>query len=69
MTANKNMFLFWGSGSAPCWKAMIALAEKGLWQGCPNKLIEFSKDEQRGEEVKKLNPRGQVSSIEIRPFS
>ena len=39
---------------------MIVLEEKGLWKGCPNKLLEFSKGEHKSEEVKKLNPRGQV---------
>ena len=60
MAANKDMFFYWGSGSAPCWKAMIVLAEKGLWE-CPNKKIEFSKKEHKGDDVLKLNPRGQVS--------
>ena len=40
---------------------MIVLAEKGLWEGIPNKLLEFSKKEHKGEDVLKLNPRGQVS--------
>ena len=55
------MFFYWGSGSPPCWKAMIVLQEKGLWEGIPNKLLEFSKKEHKGEEVLKMNPRGQVS--------
>ena len=41
---------------------MIVLEEKGLG-GYPNKLIEFSKQEHKGEDVKKLNPRGQVNLI------
>ena len=57
----KDMLLFWGSGSAPCWKPMIALHEKGLWGRVDSKLCEFSKKEHKGEEVLKLNPRGQVS--------
>ena len=40
---------------------MIVLQEKGLWEGIPNKLLEFSKKEHKGEEVLKMNPRGQVS--------
>ena len=35
------------------------LEEKGL-QGYGNKLLSFSKKEHKGEEVLKLNPRGQV---------
>lgn len=61
--ANKNMFLYWGSGSAPCWKVIIALHEKGLWEGCPNKLCEFSKKEHKAEDVMKLNPRGQLPTF------
>lgn len=58
----KNLFLYWGSGSIPCWKAMIALAEKDL-QGYPNKLISFDRNEQRSEEILRLNPRGQVPTF------
>ncbi|XP_062582103.1 glutathione S-transferase A-like [Saccostrea cucullata] len=54
-----NMFLYWGSGSIPCWKAMIVLEEKGFG-GYKNKLIEFSKQEHKGPDVLKLNPRGQM---------
>lgn len=42
---------------------MIVLAEKGLWAGCPNKMVTFSKKEHKEEEVTKLNPRGQVSYL------
>ena len=59
--ATNDMFLYWGSGSAPCWKVIIVLAEKGLWDTCPQKLCEFSKKEHKGDDVLKLNPRGQVS--------
>ena len=58
--SNKKMFLWWGSGSVPCWKVMIALAEKGLWEGLPNKLISFDKEENRGADILAINPRGQV---------
>lgn len=40
---------------------MLVLAEKGLWEGCPNKIISFSNKEHKGEDIMKLNPRGQVS--------
>ena len=42
---------------------MIVLAEKGLWKGIPNKLLEWSKMEHKAEDVLKLNPRGQVSMV------
>merc|ERR1711963_1113167 len=57
-----NMFLFWGSGSPPTWKVMVALEEKGLG-GYPNKLISFSKREHKSPEVLKINPRGQSPSF------
>ena len=63
------MFFYWGSGSPPCWKAMIVLQEKGLWEGIPNKLLEFSKKEHKGEDVLKMNPRGQVSNQKSALFS
>ena len=53
------MFLYWGSGSAPCWKPMIVLEEKQL-SGYGQKLISFSAKEHKSEEIMKLNPRGQV---------
>ena len=40
---------------------MLVLEEKGL-QGYGNKLVSFSKKEHKGEDVLKLNPRGQVGS-------
>ncbi|XP_065941583.1 glutathione S-transferase A-like isoform X4 [Magallana gigas] len=58
----ENMFLFWGSGSIPCWKPMIVLEEKGFG-GYKNKLITFSNKEQKGEDILKLNPRGQVPTF------
>ena len=61
-TMADDMFLFWGSGSVPCWKAMIALDEKGF-RGYKNKLISFDKNEQKGPDVLKFNPRGEVSYL------
>ncbi|VDI14493.1 glutathione S-transferase [Mytilus galloprovincialis] len=58
----ENMFLYWGSGSVPCWKAMIALEEKGF-SGYKNKLISFDNNEMKGEDVLKLNPRGEVPTF------
>jgi len=54
-----EMFLYWGSGSPPCWRPMLVLEEKGL-SGYPNKLLSFEKKEHKSEEVLKWNPRGQV---------
>ena len=41
---------------------MIALSEKGF-KGYPSKLLEFSKKEHKGEEVLKINPRGQLPAF------
>ena len=57
-----DLFLFWSSGSPPCIRLMLALEEKGL-SGYPNKLISFDKQEHKGEDVLKWNPRGQVPTF------
>jgi glutathione S-transferase len=41
---------------------MMALEEKGLG-GYPNKLISFDKQEHKGEDILKWNPRGQVPTF------
>ncbi|XP_048731053.1 glutathione S-transferase A-like isoform X2 [Ostrea edulis] len=56
--AAEDMFLYWGSGSVPCWKAMLALEEKGF-SGYKNKMISFDKKEEKSPEILKLNPRRQ----------
>ncbi|XP_048781100.2 glutathione S-transferase A-like [Ostrea edulis] len=59
---SEKMFLYWGSGSIPCWRPMIVLEEKGL-QNYKHKLIQFSQKEHKSEEVLKLNPRGQMPTF------
>eukprot|EP00111_Clytia_hemisphaerica_P024054 TCONS_00070904-protein len=58
----QNMFLYWGSGSTPCWRAMIVLEEKQL-SGYGQKLVSFSAKEHKSEEIMKINPRGQVPTF------
>ncbi|XP_061672494.1 glutathione S-transferase A-like [Syngnathoides biaculeatus] len=58
----ENMTLFWGSGSAPCWRVMIALEEKNL-RGYNQKLLSFEKMEHKSPEVLAMNPRGQLPSF------
>ncbi|XP_076083023.1 glutathione S-transferase A-like [Mytilus galloprovincialis] len=53
--------LFWGSGSIPCWKPMLVLAEKGI--DYESKQISFSEKGHKGPEVTALNPRGQVPTF------
>ncbi|XP_041361182.1 glutathione S-transferase A-like [Gigantopelta aegis] len=60
--SGENMFLYWGSGSVPCWKAMLALAEKGF-TNYKNKLCSFQKKEHKSEEILALNPRGQLPTF------
>ncbi|KAM9495527.1 glutathione S-transferase A-like [Clarias gariepinus] len=61
----EDMMLYWGSGSPPCWKVLVALEEKNL-QGYHSKLLSFDKGEHKGEEVMKLNPRGQLPTFKHR---
>ncbi|RXN17043.1 glutathione S-transferase A-like protein [Labeo rohita] len=58
----QNIMLYWTSGSPPCWRVMIALEEK-LLQGYKQKHLSFEKNEHKCEEVKALNPRGQVPTF------
>lgn len=56
--------LFWGSGSPPCWRLMIALKEKQVLD-IPQKLLSFDKQEHKSPEVLALNPRGEVRTIGV----
>uniref|UniRef100_UPI00398EC336 glutathione S-transferase A-like n=1 Tax=Pristiophorus japonicus TaxID=55135 RepID=UPI00398EC336 len=60
--ADKTM-LYWGSGSPPCWRIMIALQEKKL-HGVPHKLLSFDKQEHKSLEVLAINPRGQLPTFQ-----
>ncbi|MBN3314642.1 GSTA transferase, partial [Atractosteus spatula] len=61
----KQMLLYWGSGSPPCWRVMITLEEKNL-QGYQNKLLSFEKQEHKSKDVMDINPRGQYSTFYIK---
>jgi glutathione S-transferase len=56
-----KIFVYWASGSPPCWRVMLALEEKGV--PYESKLLQFSKNEQKSEEVLKWNPRGQLPTV------
>ncbi|XP_041361094.1 glutathione S-transferase A-like [Gigantopelta aegis] len=60
--AGDKLFLYWGSGSIPCWKAMLVLEEKGF-HGYKNKLCSFQKKEHKTDEILALNPRGQLPTF------
>ncbi|XP_078690325.1 glutathione S-transferase A-like [Branchiostoma floridae x Branchiostoma belcheri] len=49
---------YWGSGSFPCWRAMLCLAEKKVKY--QSHLLSMDKKEHKTEEILKLNPRGQL---------
>lgn len=59
-----KFFLYWGSGSPPCWRVQLVLEEKKVGD-YGNKLLEFSKNEQKGEEVLKWNHRGQLPTLVV----
>ncbi|KAM9776734.1 glutathione S-transferase A-like [Syngnathus typhle] len=58
----KDMTLFWGSGSPPCWRVMITLEEKNLSDYKSN-LLSFEKNEHKSKAVVDLNPRGQLPTF------
>ena len=62
MSAADDIFLYWASGSPPCWMVMIVLEEKNL-SGYGNKLISISAKEHKSEDIMKINPRGQVPTF------
>ena len=64
----QDMVLYWASGSPHAWKVQIALEEKGL-QGYTSKLISFEKGENKSDEIRKVNPRGQVRFIVVTTYA
>ncbi|XP_073668761.1 glutathione S-transferase A-like [Paramisgurnus dabryanus] len=58
----EEITLYWGSGSPPCWRVIIALEEKQL-HGYNSKLLSFMKKEHKSAEVLELNPRGQLPAM------
>ncbi|GMH36845.1 hypothetical protein BSKO_04718 [Bryopsis sp. KO-2023] len=53
--------LCWGSGSPPCWKAMVVLEEKNL--PYESKMLSFSDGGHKSPEVVAINPRGQFPAF------
>lgn len=53
--------LYWGSGSAWCWRLQIVLEEKGV--DYESHLISFSKGEHKLPQITSVNPRGQVPTF------
>ncbi len=53
--------VYWGSGSTPAWRVLLAFAYKGVPYS--SKLLSFSNKETRTPEFLALNPRGKVPTI------
>eukprot|EP01111_Echinosteliopsis_oligospora_P012479 TRINITY_DN426_c0_g1_i1.p1 TRINITY_DN426_c0_g1~~TRINITY_DN426_c0_g1_i1.p1 ORF type:complete len:226 (+),score=47.27 TRINITY_DN426_c0_g1_i1:94-771(+) len=49
---------YWGSGSAPAWRMLLCLEEKGLHY--ESHQLSFSNKEHKSPEILKLNPRGKL---------
>ncbi|XP_061520326.1 glutathione S-transferase A-like [Phycodurus eques] len=56
-----DMTLYWGAGSPPCWRVMIALEEKRC--DYDGKLLSFEKAEHKSPTVLAINPRGQLPTF------
>jgi glutathione S-transferase len=53
--------VFWGSGSGPAWRVLLALAIKGV--PYDSRLLSFSKAEHKTPELLAISPRGKVPII------
>ena len=54
--------LYWGSGSTPAWRVLLALTYKEL--PFTSNLLSFSKRETRTPAFLAMNPRGKVPTRE-----
>jgi glutathione S-transferase len=50
--------LYWGSGSAYCWRVRLALEHKGLEYR--SRLLKFDQQEHQAPQMLAMNPRGQL---------
>jgi glutathione S-transferase len=50
--------LYWGSGSAYCWRVLLALEHKGL--AYRSHLLKFDQQEHQAPQMLAMNPRGQL---------
>ena len=59
--------IFWGSGSGPAWRVLLALTVKGV--PFTSRLISFSKGEHKSPEMLAMNPRGKVPALRDGDFT
>lgn len=59
--------VFWGSGSGPAWRVLLALAIKGV--PYDSRLLSFSKAEHKTPELLAISPRGKVPIIRDGDFA
>jgi glutathione S-transferase len=59
--------VYWSSGSAPCWRVLLALA----WKGAPyeSRLVELRRRDHRSPAFLAMNPRGKVPVIRDGAFT
>jgi len=55
------MEIFWGSGSGPAWRVLLAAAIKKV--PYESKLLSFQKREHKSDEMLAINPRGKVPAL------
>jgi glutathione S-transferase len=59
--------IFWGSGSVPSWRVLLALTVKGV--PFESRLLSFSKKEHQSAEILAMNPRGKVPVLRDGDYS
>ena len=59
--------VFWGSGSGPSWRVLLALTVKKI--PFESRLISFQKGEHKSPEILAANPRGKVPTIRDGEFA
>jgi glutathione S-transferase len=59
--------VFWGSGSGPAWRVLLALAIKGV--PYESKLLSFAKREHKSDEILAISARGKVPVVRDGSFA
>jgi glutathione S-transferase len=67
MSQRMAIELFWGSGSGPSWRVLLALAVKKV--PFESRLLSFSKGEHKGPDIVALSPRAKVPILKDGAFA